>query len=290
MIVQFNSGMDYKILYYEKIFVKIGSGISEGKISDEAIKRGNDAINYFNSICKEQNINSIQATGTSALRNAKNSTCITDLMHSLNWNLSIIDGKREAELIYKGILLDPSINISKTSLIMDIGGGSVEFIIFKNQDLLWSESFEVGAQRLKDKFHIEDPIGEINLKNLHYYLESKLESLFFAIKEFQPLALIGSSGTFETILEMLQSKVSKTENKISLNDFSSIYELLINSSQEERLQIKSLEKDRAEMIVVAVSLLNFILAKLEFKYFKVSHHALKEGLIFEELNNRKRNG
>ena len=108
-------------------------------------------------------------------------------------NVEVISGKREAELIYKGVRQAISF-IEEPFLIMDIGGGSVEFIIADNERVLWLESFEIGAQRLMEEFHTSDPIKNDEIIRLNAYLTSKLKSLWVAIDRYSPEVLAGSSG------------------------------------------------------------------------------------------------
>ena len=282
-IVQFSSKADYNIQFYQKIFVKIGEdGIENGFISKTAIKRAENALEIFQKSILERNVTDVLAIGTSAMRNATNSNILVQKMNNWNWQVQIIDGKREAELIYKGVISDPKTSKGVTSLIMDIGGGSVEFIIGLNEKILWSQSFEIGAQRLKDLFHKNEIISNIETQNLNTFLSKNLEELYSAVKKYEPECFIGSSGTFDTILEIanLNREIS---NSVNLKEFEHIFETLLHSTILERENMAGMQKERAEMIVVASTILNHVLVQTEFKSFFVSSYALKEGLIYEEL-------
>ena len=84
-------------------------------------------------------------------------------------------------------------------LVMDIGGGSVEFVIGDANGIKWSKSFEIGAQRLLDRYHQKDPIEQSSIDSMNEWLTEQLEDLINAIKTHKPKGLIGCSGTFDTI-------------------------------------------------------------------------------------------
>ncbi len=278
----------YKEIYYEKIFVKIGEGgISKGFITEKAIKRASNALEQFQEVINKYDVNKVIATGTSAMRNANNASVLIDLMLKWNWKVEIINGNREAELIYKGILLDHHIPHNSMSLIMDIGGGSVEFIIGEGEEIKWSQSFEIGAQRLKDQFHNNDPISDHDIKSLKKHLEQSLKSLKIALEKFKPEIFIGSSGTFDTILSIRNEKNNLTSNLVSVSEFQEIKTKLTQSPFEERLIFPGMEVERAEMIVTASLLLDYVLKLVSIPKFFVSSNALKEGLIYEEIHRKK---
>lgn len=285
----FNS-TGYNEIYYHKIFVKIGEGLSKKILTDKAIQRAKTALKYFREKIEFYDVKEVLAIGTSALRNAKNKDVLVTQLKEWNWNVDIIGGEREAELIFKGILLDPKIPISQVSLTMDIGGGSVEFIIADQDKIKWSQSFEIGAQRLKDKFHTEDPINNNCIKALFEYLETNLIPLKNAIQKYEPQILIGSSGTFDTLLSISRKAKKTQDNFLSNSEFLKINHTFINSNFSQRLKMKGMISERAEMIVTASLLVDFILKILPVEGFYVSSNSLKEGLIFEEIQLIKANG
>lgn len=281
-IIETKAKKDFNVIFYEKTFVKIGaSGFDKRAIDPDAVERAINCLKTFQKSIDNYDCNTILVNGTSALRSLKNTDSILSYIRSKKWQFEIIDGLREAELIYKGVLLDDKINMDQCSLIMDIGGGSVEFIIAEKDQMLWSESIEIGAQRLKDKFHRSDLISRLEIENLETFLKQELRSLLGAIKKFNPKTLIGCSGTFETHLDILNSKSKK--NFVSKDIFTQNLNKLIASPLKERLNIPGLNPERATMIVVASILLNYILAILKFEGFQVSSNSMKEGMIYEFL-------
>ena len=136
-------------LYREKIAVKIGkNGISKGRISSAAKKRALHTLRIFKTIIDQFEVASVKGVATSAIRSAKNGQELLDEIEaSTAIKIEIISGDREAELIFYGVKSTGRLN-GTPNLVMDIGGGSVEFIIGNDQEIFWKQSFEIGAQRL----------------------------------------------------------------------------------------------------------------------------------------------
>ena len=226
------------------------------------------------------------ATATSAFRNALNGLELADeIFKQTGIKINIIDGEKEAHLILKGVKQALDFG-EKRALIMDIGGGSVEFIIADSEQVHWLQSFEIGAQRLMDQFHKRDPILTSEINDLEHYLESELVSLGKAIQQFQPEVLIGASGTFDTLCHIysLKNGLSITDNPeqtLSFDGFQQIHSSLISKNREQRLAMPGMIEMRVDMIVVASSLIDFILKRFKLRQIRVSSFALKEGVLSE---------
>src|SRR5690606_22792717 len=125
-----------KTIYKEKVSVKIGqNGISKGFIAADAYDRALKTLDGFKSHIDYFKVNKTIATGTSAIRNSRNGyQLIKDIRQKTGIEVAIISGEREAELIYHGV--KSALDLGKsTSMVMDIGGGSVEFIICNSEKI-----------------------------------------------------------------------------------------------------------------------------------------------------------
>ena len=169
---------------------------------------------------------------------------------------------------------------------MDIGGGSVEFILANKDSIFFSKSYPVGAAVLLKDFHQSDPVSEEEIERMHRHFEVILADLFEAAGKFPPQALAGASGSFDTIGEILFFPKTEAELyaasdyvKVWESDFSRVYDQLIKTILEQRLKLQGLLPLRADLIVVSVVLIKFILDKLEIKEIFLSNYALKEGLL-----------
>jgi exopolyphosphatase / guanosine-5'-triphosphate,3'-diphosphate pyrophosphatase len=275
-----------RILFRDHEAVKIGmAGINEGFITASGCQRAIHAMKKFRKTIDLHDISRVHAYGTSALRNAKNGPALAGEINSLTGiSIKIISGDEEAELIFAGV--KAALDLGKdTNLVMDIGAGSVEFIIGDAHQVFWKESFEIGGQRLLEGFQKHDPITAGEIKSLDSFFEKTLEPLVLALKTFHPHALIGSSGTFDTLSDIycLRKKIPRTfqesETPLSQDGFFEIYQELIRKNRNERMQIEGMISMRVDMIVVACCLIRFVLEKHQFGKIRVSTYSLKEGVL-----------
>ncbi|REG84801.1 Ppx/GppA phosphatase family protein [Algoriphagus antarcticus] len=285
LLVELN-GVSFNTIYKEKIPVKLGKGgINQNHIADDAKKRAFHTLRHFKNLIEGENIPQTFAFATSAVRNAENGQdFVQEVKETLGIEIRVLSGEEEAQMIYDGIRLSGSLN-GRTELMMDIGGGSVEFIIGNSQQSIWKQSFEIGGQRLLELFHYHDPILPEEIDRLEAYLEEKLQPLIEAIKTYQPVGLVGASGTFDTLTDiyfesMLQCKLTgRHVFELPIEEYEAIHRLILSKNKEERLQIPGMIPMRVDMIVVASSLIEFILRYIEVDFITCSHYALKEGAI-----------
>ncbi|GJM62032.1 MULTISPECIES: hypothetical protein [Persicobacter] len=282
----------FEVIYREKIAVGLGrGGINEGYITAEAQKRALNAMIRFRRIIKKLKVEHIHATGTSALRCAKNSLEFIELVkEKTGIEIQIIDGDQEAEYIYHGVKTAVKMKFFP-SLIIDIGGGSVEFIIADKEGIHWKQSFEIGGQRLLDRFHQIDPIPEEKIEELNDYLDHTLIDLKLACEKFKPVEIIGCSGTFDSLVEIYHETDEyehaitgfRTERTLPLMSYLAIHKLLVGRNRDERLLVPGMVPLRADMIVVSSLLVKYILQEYHIKNIRVSSYALKEGLLTQIL-------
>lgn len=276
------------ILFKESIPAKIGKGgISQGIISEEGIQRALRVLKHFKDIIDKHQVEAKQvfAIGTSAIRNAANKKeFIERVAHETGIAIQEISGDKEAELIYFGV--KEALHINETSMIMDIGGGSVEFIICNHDRIFWKQSFEIGGQRLLDKFMKSDPISMRSVQQMDDYFREKLLPLANACHQYAPQTLIGSSGSFDTLIDMSFMKekgelppVEQVGFEYSLPEFYRAYDELLFKNHQERMAIPGMIELRVDMIVVAVCLIKYIIQAFEINHIRVSGYALKEGIL-----------
>lgn len=280
-------------LYKSSIPAKIGmGGISQGVISEEGILRALLVLREFREVIDNQSValEQVFATGTSAIRNAGNKAAfIKRVLDETGIKIQVISGDEEAELICLGV--KQAMSIPETSMIMDIGGGSVEFIICNDEKIFWKQSFEIGGQRLMDKFMKSDPISMRSVQMMDDFFREKLLPLANACHQYAPKVLIGSSGSFDTLIDMQYMKdkgqlpaSNEVAFEYSLPEFYWAYDELIFKNHAERMQISGMIELRVDMIVVAMCLIRFIIQTLEIQRIRVSSYALKEGMMAKVLN------
>lgn len=291
LLIAEKNGAHFKTVFHESRPARIGlGGINKRIITPEAVGRALDVLSYFREKLDffEVNPGNTFAFGTSAIRNADNrQEFCSEILSKTNISITVIDGNREAEYIYHGVRHGADIG-EQPSLIMDIGGGSVEFIIGNRSQIFWKQSFEIGGQRLMEKFMRNDPLSQADRKNLYNHFEENLIPLANAVHQYAPGRLVGSSGTFDTLVDIdfhyrtdNWPPSSQTDFNIPLKEFYRAYALILSGNHDERLLIPGMIELRVDMIVVAVCLIDYVLKTYGIREIQVSKYALKEGVLAE---------
>jgi exopolyphosphatase/guanosine-5'-triphosphate,3'-diphosphate pyrophosphatase len=277
-----------KFLLKKTIVVKLGrEGFNNGLISTAAFTRGINALKKFSVYLKKFKPDKIVALGTSALRKCTNGNdFVSEGSKIIESKIEIIAGEKEAALIYKGVKNSFKIQ-DETALIMDVGGGSVEFIVCTCKKILWKKSIEAGAARLLELFSPSDPMNRKEKKAIENYLAEKFSEVVKNIRKYKPQIILGSSGSFDSFALMYAIKKSKTGTykhntsfEIPLREYFSMHHKLLSSTKEQRLKTKGLHRMRVDMIVPASMCIYFILKNSGIKKLYRSAYSLKEGIVF----------
>ena len=272
--------------------VKLGEdGITQGIIQPKAYQRAINALAEFNKILTEYKVNETLVFGTSAIRGAQNGQqFIDEVQKRFHLKIEAIEGDREAELIFEGV--KHSFTLPHTPcLVMDIGGGSVEFIIGQQDKILWKKSYSIGAARLLAKFNHSEPIKDKEIVAVNDYVAQIIQDCMVVCNAYKVNCLIGSAGSFETLRDVLLHDLnaqlhplSNNACKINKSEFDLFYHLMITSNQEQRAALKGMIDFRVDMMVVSAILMKLIVETTEVSEIIVSDFALKEGMFFSKSN------
>jgi len=287
-----NSGQ-IKPLYSDKKAVRLAEdGITRQEISPAAVARAMTCLQLYHQKCREYQVEAVHLVGTSALRDANNRQELEQLVaHTFGWHIRIIDGVTEAELIYRGVAQGFPLGAAP-ALIMDIGGGSTEFIIASREQVYWKASFNLGSTRLLDQFKPSDPLREKDIDRIQRHLFSQLSPLWKALTERPVQQLIGSSGSFETLADISRLRQglapfaeSETWGALDKETYAAVSLHLRSSDYTARLHTPGMLAMRAKNIGMACLLIDITLAQLPDAALFLSKFALKEGLWHSLLQN-----
>ena len=285
----------FERLHSSKIPVKLGEkGFSLGIITEKAFDRGLLAIQEHLYTIGQWSCEAIYAFATSAVRTASNGQeFIASIAERFSIDVDVIDGEKEAEFIYEGVKLAEALD-DRVSLIMDIGGGSTEFVIANKDTCYWKHSFKLGAARIIDLFNPSDPITQDEKETVLQYLESNTKELFTALKKYPVERMVGSSGSFDSIADIIAVKHGKDlitdksrYNDITLEDFKSVSQALVASSKTERLNMDGLIAMRVDFIVIASLFIDFVLTTSGIDKLTQCSYSLKEGAIADLIKNEQ---
>ncbi len=280
LIAEKKEGIAKKI-FKTKIPVRLGEGgLEKKKIMPAPYARAKDAIKQFKDISRKFEVKEYMAFGTSALRNAVNGPkFVAEVFKEYGINIQVISGLSEAEFIWYGVRSGIELT-EEPSLILDIGGGSNEFIITTKTRLLWKGSYDLGIARLLEKFKPADPFKKEDIKKITDHCDAGLKTLDAAMKEHKPFEIIGSAGSFDSFAQLCTGDPPVgTSYEFDLEKFFALEKLLLNSKHEERKTLKGLVSFRVDMIVPAVLFTAHVIRKYKFKNFRMTTHSLKEGVL-----------
>lgn len=274
---------DFEEIYRERRFIKLAQDGIE-TIGSAPWKRGIQAMETFATQLKLHEVDRVRALGTAALRTATNGLdFVRQVLESTSIQIELIDGNEEARLIHLGASLAIPFD-HMPRLIMDIGGGSVEFIIADAYRVHWAKSFPVGVAILFNQYYNTDPLSSTQIETLYAILAKTIEPLARALEEHAVTELIGASGTFD-VLEQYLGEFDPQCNCTVLptEEYEKFQLQLLQMPLADRLAMERMPATRAEMLPVALILINVVIKLAGIHRVLVSPYALKEGVLAEMI-------
>jgi exopolyphosphatase/guanosine-5'-triphosphate,3'-diphosphate pyrophosphatase len=279
MIADIDAAALIHVIHSEKEGVALGmGGIHENRLTVDAIDRAVACMLRYKKQCDFLGVSVIRAIGTSAIRDAHNrSELIERVARETGIYIEVISGLEEAQLIYRGV--HQTMSFGDSALIMDIGGGSTEFILANDTELLSMESFNIGVSRIYQQFTFSDPMSPSDILALEDYLE---EACGTYLRQLSTTKLIGASGSFETFFELMHAKPFHAKGRaveVDFPHFEDMLEQIIASSQSERDQNPHIISIRKRMAPIAAIKTRWVVRQLNVQRIFISPYSLKEGAM-----------
>jgi exopolyphosphatase/guanosine-5'-triphosphate,3'-diphosphate pyrophosphatase len=268
--------------------------MGEKTIQPDALARGIRVLKEFSQEIERHGLNPADTTvlATSAFRNALNTKEVLREIEAATGLLpKVISGEEEAALIFAGVYASGVIAEGIPSLVMDIGGGSVEFIIWDGFRVSWKRSFEIGGLRMMEDFHQQDPLPEHRRYELEAYLTEALQPLWNQCRKHEGLQLVGSSGSFDSLADVRNAMAGIRPAEgcafqaLQKAEFDAIFESVWHLPLDGRLQVPGMTAYRAGMMAVALILIRQVMQHSGVTGIFISHYAMKEGAFIHELSN-----
>lgn len=287
LIADYNNG---KIENRKKYIntTRIGQGVDkEGYIREEVLQRNINALEEFANICKVEECQAIYCMGTSALRDSKNGNVFVDrAKQKTNIDVEIISGNEESNLGFMGVL--EGLDTDEQILVIDIGGGSTEFIVGDIEGIKFAKSENVGALRMTEKFLAKDPIDTNEFSNMSKFIYSEIKDTIDYIKSKQIKKIVGIGGTITSLSAMNQElevySMEKIHNsEVSIKNIKDILQNLKQMTLNDKKTLKGLQPKRADIITAGVEILNIIMENLEIEKIIVSEYDNLEGLMCHKV-------
>lgn len=279
LLIADTTSTSFQVICNVKEGVALGmGGITRNTISEEAQERAFMAFAHFFEVCKIYRVEEVMGFGTSAIRDAENGYAFTaELYKRFSIEVEIIDGLEEADLIYEGVSW--SYEFERPSLIMDIGGGSTEFIRVAEGEERQSCSLNIGVSRAIQQFPCSDPLTEDEKKTLIDWFEKEGEILNTYGKVE---VLVGASGSFETFYEMFHQHSFPEgiqTQEMTIEELRNELNWIIGSTLEEREKHPYIIPIRRKMAPIAALKTRWILDKFNIQTLVISPCSLKEGVL-----------
>ena len=291
------AGHDVRPVHEESRQTRLGRGFYEThRLQPEAVACTAEAVWEFAQIARERNADSIRVIATSAARDAVNPGDLTATIERVsNLKVEIISGEREAELAFQGVTTDAEL-AKAPLLLLDVGGGSTEFILGQGEHKHFARSFPLGTVRLMEKFPHSDPPtrGEFNAcRNwirdfLNNEIRPKLDPALRreARSSSGEIQLVGTGGT-TSILARIEAKLDRYDRerieatRLNLERIKSHRRRLWRLPLAERKEIVGLPKLRADVILTGVVIYEMVMAEFGFNELRVSTRGLRFAAVME---------
>ncbi|MEY3220492.1 MAG: hypothetical protein RIT27_1849 [Pseudomonadota bacterium] len=282
MIVVSLADQQMQILDRLKEQVRLASGVNQKKqLSGEAQARALACLERFGQRLRELPPGSVRAVGTNTLRSIRQAgEFLRAAEQALGHPIEIIAGREEARLIYLGVAHSLSSPPQEHCLVVDIGGGSTEFIVGEGFKTLRRESLFMGCVTFCERYFSNGLISKDNFRKAEIAARLELQPV---VEEFRRLGwqrAIGSSGTIKSIDRVLDAE-GWSHGGITLDGLKKLRTVLLESGNVKKLNLKGLTEERAAIFPSGVAILLAIFEELQIQNMTVSDWALREGLVFD---------
>lgn len=263
--------------------VRLAAGLSPNKILDVAAQqRGLAALQRFNERLRGFDGNSVRAVATNTLRVAKNAPeFLVQAEGALGVPIEVIAGREEARLIYVGVahtLPDPH----RQQLVVDIGGGSTEFIIGKSFEPILLESLYMGCVSYSLQYFPGGRIDKRGLKDAEMAASRELQAISHAYREAGWEVAVGSSGSAKALVEILEQN-GLSDGGITREGMERLKAILLRAGSLDRLQLAGLRGDRLPVLLGGFAIMSAVFKEFGVERMVFSEGALRLGVLYDLL-------
>jgi Exopolyphosphatase len=266
-----------------RIPVRLGQDVfNGGTLEETSMQHTEDAFRRFQRVAKYFDVSRLRAVATSAMREAGNSRLLVDRIFSVSGiQVDIIESNEEARLIHLAVADALDIK-NKRTLVMDIGGGSVEVTLSTGNNIVFTSSYNIGAVRLLKILEKKGDTEKSFNQLVNEYAEPARRLIGLEIGDEKISVCVGTGGNVEEI-GRLRQKLFKTESDrfITLTELAQLIDRLSAMSVEDRIREFKLRPDRADVILAAAIVLNLIANQAHVKQIAIPNVGLKDGILID---------
>ena len=277
----------------ETEITRLGQDVgSAGRLRPEAVERTLSVLGRYHQISRQYGVGHVIIGGTSALRDAANGDeFIRQVSEKFSWKVRILGGKDEAALTFLATrheFYDQSANF----FVVDIGGGSTEFMYGTHQDIKLLTSLDIGTVRYTERYIRNDPPGKSEIAAARKEIVSEIERELTGFpEEFIDTTLIGVAGTVTTLLAVQKEMTTYDPRQIHREPLTKaqiddLLTLFCSMPLEKRKELPGLQPKRADVIIMGTAILQEIMNYYGFRKLLVSDRGVRYGLIYDYLEHR----
>ncbi|MGD9765112.1 MAG: HD domain-containing protein [Candidatus Binatia bacterium] len=296
VVAQVEADGRFHVLDRAKDMVRLGRRtLNKGRLSPTAIEAGVRTLAAFRTLAERQGASRITAVATSAVREAANGgDFIQRVEEEVGLRVKVIPGREEARLIFLGVRHAIDLR-GKPTLIVDVGGGSAEFILVEKGEPVALESHKIGVARLSERFLSADPPAAKDIEALEVFLANQLDPMLSEFRQHRVRRVVGTSGTLLNLIAMA-AHLRGDEPELHLNNVSvaaaeiaKLRRVLTRAGRDARLKLKGLDAKRADLIVAGAVLIDFVLQRLGARDLLACTWALREGVLLDFIARHRKN-
>lgn len=266
-----------------RIPVRLGKDtFQNGIIGESSIQETVNAFTSFQKVIHDYGVSQFRAVSTSAMREAFNQDILAErILQATGIQVDVISGEEEARLIH--LAVSKAVDLQKcAALLIDIGGGSMEATLSVNGNILFAESYKVGAVRLLTQLSQPDKTGVSVEELVREFVESPRRRIRKILQNQPVTLLVGTGGNVEELGELAHKLLDHRSNRaINLEDLNALIERLRSLTYEERIHLLGLRPDRADVILPAAILLKAIAEETLQHEIVIPRVSLKEGVLWD---------
>ncbi len=294
VLAEVEPDFSYKILDRFKDMTRLGDGAFKNRrLSEAAMARGLEVIRTLATLAHNKGYERIEAVATSAVRESVNGgEFLEEVARQTGLTARVVTGQEEARLIYLGVRHSMDLT-DRSTLVVDVGGGSVELILGNPKRMVQGQSLKLGAIRMKDLYLKQDPPTKSMLHEMHRAIDTQLKSALqrFKAKRFDRLvATSGMAGNLTEIIYLRRTGRPVPQLNlatITLKEVQATERLLLNASVKARLAIPGLDPKRADTLLPATAVIRSLMERTRQEEMTISDKAIRDGLIYDFIERNR---
>jgi exopolyphosphatase/guanosine-5'-triphosphate,3'-diphosphate pyrophosphatase len=263
--------------------VRLAMGLQEdGSLDEASQERAMKCLTLFGQRLRDFGAEQVRAVGTNTLRRARNSRkVLRQAREALGHRIDIIPGREEARLIYLGVSHGIA-GAPARRLVVDIGGGSTEFIIGDAFEPVSVHSMYMGCVGFTKEFFGDGKISRKRMKQAKLAAGLELQPVENKLRKAGWERAIGASGTIRSVAGIL-NEAGWAHGTITAEGLDKLEQAMLTAGRLDQLELPGLDADRRPVFAGGVAILSAVFERLDIIEMWVSPTALREGLLYDML-------